>query len=134
MSILEIKHFPEQILCRHSKPINKVTGKELALFEDMLATMRRAQGIGLAAPQVGVNQRLIVVDIGQGPLKLANPEIITRKGKTMDRNDFERMKDEYYTLRGWDVTTGLQKKGQLEKLGLTFVADKMDEIGLLKNE
>jgi len=61
-------------------------------------------------------------------------EIISRKGKTMDRNDFERMKDEYYNLRGWDVKTGLQKKEQLKKLGLTFVCKEMDELGFLKSE
>lgn len=64
----------------------------------------------------------------------AGDEIITRKGKTMDRNDFERMKDEYYSFRGWDVSTGLQKKEHLKKLGLSFVCDEMDKLGLLKKE
>jgi aldehyde:ferredoxin oxidoreductase len=62
----------------------------------------------------------------------AGDEIITRKGKTMDRNEFERMKDEYYGLRGWDVAAGLQKKEQLNKLGLDFVCSELDELGFLK--
>ena len=64
----------------------------------------------------------------------AGNEIITRKGKTMDRDDFERMKDEYYSLRKWDVSTGLQKKEHMKKLGLTFVCDEIDKLGLLKRE
>ncbi len=64
----------------------------------------------------------------------AGDEIITRKGKTMDRNEFERMKDEYYTLRGWDVAAGLQKKEELNKLGLGFVCSELDKLGFLKNE
>jgi len=43
---------------------------------------------------------------------------VTRKGKTIDRNEFEKMKDEYYQLRGWDVPTGLQTRKKLEELGL----------------
>jgi len=64
----------------------------------------------------------------------AGDEIITRKGKTLDRKEFECMKDEYYTLRGWDVSTGLQKKEHMKKLGLTFVCDEMDKLGILKKE
>ena len=83
------------------------------------------------------------IETEEGMVGLFNPdlefpgsgdEIISRKGKTMDRNDFERMKDEYYNLRGWDIATGLQNKEQLEKLGLRFVCNEMDELGFLKNE
>jgi aldehyde:ferredoxin oxidoreductase len=51
----------------------------------------------------------------------------------MDRAAFERMKDEYYALRGWDVATGLQKRELLERLGLDFVCNELDTMGLLKN-
>jgi len=47
-------------------------------------------------------------------------EIVVRKGMTLDRKEFGRMKDEYYLLRGWDVDAGLQKKKKLEELGLSF--------------
>ena len=49
----------------------------------------------------------------------------------MDRDEFERMKDEFYQIRGWDVATGLQTKAKLEELGLSDIADVMGREGLL---
>jgi len=80
MDPLIIKTYPENVLRTKSKDIIEVTEREKTLFEKMLYTMRQVSGIGLAAPQVGINQRIIVIDIGQGPIKLANPEIIKAKG------------------------------------------------------
>ncbi len=81
MKILEIKKYPDKILRKDSCAVEQITEKEISLFEDMLHTMRNASGIGLAAPQIGLNQKLIVADIGEGPLKLANPELIKIQGK-----------------------------------------------------
>jgi len=58
-------------------------------------------------------------------------EVVSRKGAVVDRNEFERMKDEYYQLRGWDVATGLQTRRTLEKLELPEVAEALDQSGLL---
>ena len=80
MKILEIKKYPDKILREVCLPVKQIGERERRLFEEMFLTMRRASGIGLAAPQVGVNQRLIVADIGEGPLRLANPELIETKG------------------------------------------------------
>jgi aldehyde:ferredoxin oxidoreductase len=60
-----------------------------------------------------------------------NWEPLSRKGATLDRESFEKMKDEYYQLRGWDVRTGLQTKVALEELGLEDVADDLGVWGLL---
>lgn len=81
MKILEIRKYPEQILRKKSENIERITEQEIALFEDMLCTVRHFSGMGLAAPQVGINKRIIVTDIGEGPLKLANPEVLKVKGK-----------------------------------------------------
>ena len=81
MKILEIKKYPDKILRRKCQSIQGVTEREEALFNNMLFTMRQSQGIGLAAPQVGIDRRLIVADIGEGALFLANPEVIKVKGK-----------------------------------------------------
>jgi aldehyde:ferredoxin oxidoreductase len=62
----------------------------------------------------------------------AADEIITRKGKTLDRKEFERMKNEYYQLREWDVTTGLQTRKKLKELGLGSLCGEMEKRGLLK--
>ena len=58
-------------------------------------------------------------------------EVVSRKGAVVDRNEFEKMKDEYYQLRGWDVATGLQTAEGLRKVGLLDVARDMDKRGLL---
>ena len=58
-------------------------------------------------------------------------EAISRKGAVVDREKFERMKDEYYQLRGWDVATGLQKKTTLEELGLQDITKDLEQRGLI---
>ena len=63
----------------------------------------------------------------------AGDEIISRKGKTIDRGEFERMKDEYYTLRGWDVKSGMQTKKKLEELGMSDLCAEMETSGPLKD-
>lgn len=81
--ILEIKKYPEKILRKKCQPVEEITEREITLFNDMLYTMCHSSGIGLAAPQIGINQKLIVanIDVGEKPLKLANPEVIKVKGK-----------------------------------------------------
>ncbi len=82
MKMLDITKYPSRILREKSQPIKEITGKEIELFENMFFTMRNSSGIGLAAPQIGINQRLIVADTAAGALvRLANPEIIEVKGK-----------------------------------------------------
>ena len=81
MKNLEIREYPDKILLCKSQEIEKITEEERVLFNNMLFTMRSLQGIGLAAPQVGISKKLFVADIGEGPLVLANPEIIKVKGK-----------------------------------------------------
>ena len=60
-----------------------------------------------------------------------NGETVSRKGAVVDRQEFERMKDEYYRIRGWDIATGLQTRQPLESLGLKDVADDLEQRGLL---
>jgi aldehyde:ferredoxin oxidoreductase len=62
-----------------------------------------------------------------------NGEILCRKGMTLDRKEFEKMKDEFYQIRGWDVPTGLQKRAILEELNLNDVAQSLGNAGLLAN-
>ena len=56
----------------------------LTLIEDMIETMNKSEGVGLAAPQVGIFKRIIVIDVGQGPIVAINPEIIEKKGHYID--------------------------------------------------
>ena len=76
MELLEIKKYPQKILRKKCKSLNQIREREKTLFEQMLYTMRYFSGIGLAAPQVGIPERLIVAEVKGEVIKLANPEII----------------------------------------------------------
>ena len=79
MSILEIKLKDNPILRRKCSPVKVIDRKVRRLLDDMLETMYKAPGVGLAAPQVGINKRLVVIDVGEeghGPWKLINPRIV----------------------------------------------------------
>ncbi len=78
MSILDIRVLGDPILRQETKPVAEVTGDVQRLIDDLFDTMRAAQGIGLAAPQVGRTERIAVVDVegGKQPLALVNPEIV----------------------------------------------------------
>ncbi|MBV1878551.1 MAG: peptide deformylase [Pseudomonadales bacterium] len=83
MALLDILEFPDSRLRTVAKPIKNVTPKIRQLADDMLQTMYLAPGIGLAASQVNVHQRLIVIDISEEknqPLVMINPQIIQQEG------------------------------------------------------
>ena len=63
------------------KEVKEITPKIEELIDDMLETMYEANGVGLAAPQVGVLKRLVVIDIGEGPVIMINPEILETSGE-----------------------------------------------------
>lgn len=84
--ILEIKTFPDEVLRKKSILVEKIDDNIKKLLDDMAETMYEAPGIGLAAPQVGVNKRVVVIDITgpeerSGLLKVINPEIISMEGE-----------------------------------------------------
>ncbi len=76
-----VLHFGEEPLRADSKPVAEITDDIRKLVEDMFETMNEAKGVGLAAPQVGINLRLAIIDIGDDPLVLINPRIIKSSGK-----------------------------------------------------
>jgi peptide deformylase len=84
MALLEILEFPDSRLRTKAKTVQDIDGRIARLADDMLETMYAAPGIGLAASQVNVHQRLIVIDISENksePLILINPEIIAMDGE-----------------------------------------------------
>ncbi|OSM06119.1 peptide deformylase [Magnetofaba australis] len=90
MPILPIVTAPDPVLKAKAKPVEAVTDEIRQLMDDMLETMYDAPGIGLAAPQVGVSKRIIVVDVdqsnpdkdGKNPMCFANPQIVASTGET----------------------------------------------------
>ena len=82
MAIRKIREEGDEILKKKSRPVEEINEKIQELIDDMLETMYKANGVGLAAVQVGVLKQVIVIDIGDGnePLILINPKIIKEKG------------------------------------------------------
>jgi len=83
MSIYNVVTKEDKILRKTCKAVPEITPNVKKLLDNMLETMYASNGVGLAAPQVGILKRLVVVDIGEGgpgPLKLINPEILERSG------------------------------------------------------
>ncbi len=85
MAKLEIKIYPDPVLRKKARQVGKVGNDERKLAYDMIETMRFANGVGLAAPQVGISKRIIVVEDMVGDNKIAltliNPKITQKKGK-----------------------------------------------------
>lgn len=85
MALREIKHYNrDSVLRKKARPVDKIDERILTLLDDMVETMYDAEGVGLAAPQVGVLRRVVVMDIGDegdGLVELINPEIVEYEGE-----------------------------------------------------
>ncbi len=81
MALRKIREMGEEVLTKHCKEVTKMNLRTKLLINDLLDTMYEAGGVGLAAPQVGVLKRIAVVDIGDGPIVLINPEIVGQDGE-----------------------------------------------------
>lgn len=87
MAVLDILVAPHPVLKQKAKPVEQVDARIAKLMDDMVETMYAAKGIGLAAPQIGVLERVIVVDVHEkdekpNPIRLANPEIVWKSDET----------------------------------------------------
>lgn len=118
MEPLEIKKYPDSVLRKKALEIKEITGKEVRLFEEMLFTMRHFAGIGLAAPQIGISKNLIVVDIGEGPIKLANPAVLSAQGSDKMEEGCLSMPGVVVVIDRPDkiVVSGLNEKGRIVEL------------------
>ena len=81
MALREIRVQGDPVLGKACKPITEVTPKIVDLIDDMIETMYEANGVGLAAPQVGILKRLVVIDVGEGPIVMINPTIVSADGE-----------------------------------------------------
>ena len=80
MSVLDIRRAGDPVLKEKAKPVTKITKTVRSLLDNMVQTMQEADGVGLAAPQVGVSLRVVVIDVGEGLIELINPEIVASEG------------------------------------------------------
>ncbi len=117
MAILKILTEGTPILRQKAKEVTKITKRQRILVRDMLETMYNANGVGLAAPQIGISDRLVVIDVGEGPIVLFNPEITLCEGENKDvegclsipgRNEYivraQKVSVSYVNLEGKRVT------------------------------
>ena len=81
MAVRQIRVIGDEILNKKCKPVKEMTDRTKELIEDMFETMYEANGVGLAAPQVGILKRIVVIDVEDGyQYVLINPEIIEQDG------------------------------------------------------
>jgi len=81
MTILTVLRFPDPRLKTKASPVNEITDATLTIIDNMIATMYDEKGVGLAATQVDIHQRIVVIDVSENndqPIVLINPEIITK--------------------------------------------------------
>ena len=83
MSLYEVRTLPDPCLRQRAESATAIGVRERRVLARMAETMYNAHGIGLAAPQVGISERLIVIDIGEGLLKLVNPEVVHEEGESV---------------------------------------------------
>lgn len=81
MALRTIRQMGDAVLTKKCREIKEITPRIEELIDDMLETMYEGNGVGLAAPQVGVLKRVVTIDVGDGPLVLINPEIIETSGE-----------------------------------------------------
>ncbi|QGU95255.1 peptide deformylase [Clostridium bovifaecis] len=84
MALRNIRVEGDEILRKRSRKVEEINERILTLIEDMKETMYDADGVGLAAPQIGILKRIVVIDVGNGPIALINPEVIKEEGNQVD--------------------------------------------------
>lgn len=118
MEPLVIKKYPDKILRKNCIELKEITDKEKELFEKMLFTMKHFCGIGLAAPQIGISKKLIVTEVDEHAVKLANPEIIKIKGTDNMKEGCLSIPDMGVDIeRSYEaVVKGLNENGQIVEI------------------
>lgn len=84
MALREVRHVPDSVLRKMAKPVTEVTPRIRTLIKDMFNTMDYEDGIGLAAPQVGILKRIFTVGIGDIRMAFINPEVLSTEGEYLD--------------------------------------------------
>ena len=85
MAVLEVVQIGNPVLKAKAEPVEKINKQILKILDDMADTMYASDGVGLAAPQIGVSKRIIIVDICEGLIELINPEIVSAEGSVVDQ-------------------------------------------------
>jgi peptide deformylase len=126
---------PAEVLRQTAKPIERVTNRHKFLAENMVKIMRQARGIGIAAPQVGVSERLIVVQPDSQPIILYNPEILEMEGSQIGEEGCLSIPGLYGDVEraAWLKVKGLDRKGrestwEMEGMAARVVLHEVDHL------
>lgn len=117
MALLRIRKKGDITLRAHCRPVDDINSRITTLLDDMAETMRNADGVGLAAPQVGVRRRIVVIETEEyGLIELINPEIIKKEGEQNEREGCLSIPGEWgYTRRPAKVTVrALDRNGNMQ--------------------
>ncbi len=114
MALRNIRKLGDDILRKKCRPVETIDEKILTLLDDMAETMYDANGVGLAAPQIGILKRIVVIDIGEGLIELINPEITSFEGNVKDTEGCLSVPGKYgYVVRPSKVTVvALDRNGE----------------------
>lgn len=118
MAKLPIVTVGHPVLEERALEVPKITKKVTKLIDDMFETMYEANGVGLAAPQVGVSQRIVVLDVGEGPVALINPVLVRGSGEEIDVEGCLSVPERWvYVKRHTAVEiTGFNEKGKVARI------------------
>ncbi len=135
LAIRNIVNKEEDILRKKCKPVEIFDEKLGILLDDMAETMYKANGVGLAAPQVGILRRALVVDSGDGLIELVNPEIIKSKGTQRDIEGCLSCPDDWgYVVRPMEIIVKAQDRNgghvqlKLKEFAARAVCHEMDHL------
>lgn len=128
MAVLEIRKYPDEVLKKKALPVENIDKDLQRLIDDMVETMHAASGIGIAAPQIGVSKRLIVVDVSAKeekypPVVLINPEII-------ETDDFTDSEEGCLSIPGYVSTIKRAEKVVIKGLDRNGKSVKFEADGL----
>ena len=99
MAIRNVRKIGDEILRKKSRPVEEIDNKIITLLDDMADTMYEANGVGLAAPQIGQLKRIFVIDIGEGLIEFINPVVIATEGEQFGEEGCLSVPNKYGNVR-----------------------------------
>lgn len=124
MALRNIVKLGDDVLRKKCRAVTMIDSKTHQLLDDMAQTMHAANGVGLAAPQVGLLKRIVVIDVGEGVIELINPEILSFSGEQTDDEGCLSVPDKFLPVTRPNVV----KVRALDRYGKSFT---MEGEGLL---
>ncbi|MDD2573495.1 MAG: peptide deformylase [Firmicutes bacterium] len=114
MAIRNIRLEGDPVLRKKSRKVDKIDDRIITLLDDMAETMKQEEGVGLAAPQVGVLRAVILVDVGDGLIELINPQLLEAEGKEIKAEGCLSIPDRSGEVERpyWVKVKGLDRKGE----------------------